>query len=87
LHGRNAAGWYGDREKRYAYDYSPAELHAIGEIVGDLKRNSRKVHVFFNNNSTGAGTINAQQLAALLGISSSSPVKLPPRQATFLDLA
>lgn len=85
LHGRNAQGWSGDREQRYAYDYSQSELEAMADIVRSLSRESREVHVLFNNNSTGAGTVNAQQLAKILGVAPSTTLEEPLRQATLLD--
>lgn len=86
LHGRNAEGWFAGRDRRYDYDYSPAELLEIAEIVHDLARQCREVHVLFNNNSAGAGTINAQQLARLLGVHPTDTLDLPMRQASLIDL-
>lgn len=86
LHGRNANGWFAGRHRRYAYDYSREELNEIASTVRELAGQSRQVHVVFNNNSTGAGTVNAQQLAKLLGVSSSGTMEQPMRQALLLDL-
>jgi uncharacterized protein YecE (DUF72 family) len=80
LHGRNAEAWYRrDGGARYDYDYSSAELHEIADIVTDLARRARDVHVLFNNNARGAGTQNAFALERLLGIAPED-VPAPPSQ-------
>lgn len=82
LHGRNAATWYrgGSGGARYDYDYSLAELQVWAEIVVDLARQAREVHVLFNNNAKGAGTRNALTFAQLLGLSPQDQPSLPPSQ-------
>jgi uncharacterized protein YecE (DUF72 family) len=82
LHGRNAETWYrgGGGGTRYDYDYSAAELEEWAGIATDLARQSRQVHVLFNNNARGAGTRNAQELGRLLGIAPQDAPELPPQQ-------
>jgi uncharacterized protein YecE (DUF72 family) len=83
LHGRNADTWYRDSGggTRYDYDYSATDLDALAATVRDLARQAREVHVMFNNNAWGAGTLNALALAELLGVSHADMPELPPAQA------
>lgn len=84
LHGRNAEGWLrGDRASRYDYDYSIAELTEWQNVVTDLSREVRQVHVLFNNNARGAGTRNAIRLSELLGIEPSDAPDLPLAQTSL----
>jgi uncharacterized protein YecE (DUF72 family) len=83
LHGRNAQGWFGRRDHRYDYDYSASELEEVANIVRKLATESRQVHVLFNNNAKGAGTVNAQQLGQLLGVSPPGDYEQPLRQSAM----
>jgi uncharacterized protein YecE (DUF72 family) len=87
LHGRNAAAWYrgGSGGTRYDYDYSPAELEALASIVTDLASRAAQVHVLFNNNARGAGTVNAMALGHLLGVGPDEPPALPPSQPRLFN--
>lgn len=82
FHGRNASTWYrgGSGGTRYDYDYSDQELNEWAEIVRNLAGQARQVHVMFNNNARGAGTRNAMQLGALLGIAPGEAPELPLAQ-------
>jgi uncharacterized protein YecE (DUF72 family) len=79
LHGRNAAAWYrgGSGGTRYDYDYSEPELTEIANMGRRLAEQAEDVHVMFNNNARGAGTVNAIALGHMLGIAPDNPPDLP----------
>jgi uncharacterized protein YecE (DUF72 family) len=83
LHGRNATAWYrgGSGGSRYDYDYSAAELEEWAGIITELAKQSRAVHVLFNNNARGDGTRNAVELARMLGLARDDAPEQPPTQA------
>lgn len=87
LHGRNAAAWYrgGSGGTRYDYDYSPAELEELAAIATGLASRAARVHVLFNNNARGAGTLNAMALGRLLGVAPEEPPALPLTQPRLFD--
>ena len=81
LHGRNVESWYrGSGGSRYDYDYSADELQDWARIVSGLAQQAQTVHVLFNNNAQGAGTLNALALGHLLGIASEDTPPLPAAQ-------
>ncbi|MBW5447987.1 DUF72 domain-containing protein [Cohnella sp. CFH 77786] len=72
MHGRNEAGWNAGgapnwREVRYLYHYSEAELAEWKDRLERLARQTREIHVIFNNNSGGHAAGNAVDLMRLLG--------------------
>ncbi len=68
LHGRNAANWFSGqgRDARYDYSYSAVELGRLGEVVGRLKAQAKKVFVSGNNHYRGAAVKNLLQLKEIL---------------------
>lgn len=78
FHGRNVAEWWNHAaaEDRYNYLYSANELAPLGEAVGMLARQVKKVSLFFNNHFSAQGVANAVQLRRQLGVE--VPTPLPP---------
>lgn len=70
LHGRNHETWNVKDAKsssdRFNYDYSDAELAALGGQITALARKVDLVQVVFNNNHEDQGQRNARTLGALL---------------------
>jgi uncharacterized protein YecE (DUF72 family) len=86
LHGRNVDGWYrGEGGSRYDYSYSDAELFEWIGVIDDLTAQARTVHVLFNNNARGAGTLNALELGRRLGISRAEAPELPLAQTRLFE--
>lgn len=83
LHGRNREGWYGERDQRYDYDYSPDELLAWADAAATLAREAGDVHILFNNNAGGAGTRNALELARMIGQTPPDHPSPQPAQASL----
>jgi len=82
LHGRNADTWDAKTRvasDRFKYLYTDGELEEWVPRVHELARQTRAVHVLFNNNYEDWGMRNARRMAQLLG------VEMRPRQAQ-LDL-
>jgi uncharacterized protein YecE (DUF72 family) len=69
LHGRNARTWWGaDKDRRYDYLYSDAELQDWAEKIRALDAESRDTFVFFNNCRRGSAPRNALRMQEILGI-------------------
>jgi uncharacterized protein YecE (DUF72 family) len=82
LHGRNASTWDARTEvasDRFKYLYSDDELHEWVPQIRELARQTKAVHVLFNNNYEDWGMRNARRMAQLL------EVETGPTQAA-LDL-
>lgn len=72
LHGRNAGAWYAVGESpngsaRYCYDYSDEELAQFVPVIGQAKREGKRVQVYFNNHPNGSGAKNAGRLREMMG--------------------
>ncbi|HET7658389.1 MAG TPA: DUF72 domain-containing protein [Bacillales bacterium] len=84
LHGRNKEGWTFKgpnwRAVRCLYRYSEDELQEWVFRLRELRKQSKKVEVLFNNNSGGDAADNAMQLIKLLGIDYEG---LAPKQLGF----
>lgn len=69
LHGRNMVEWFKpntNRDLRYDYIYSAAELADWVDRVRDISRKVNKTHVVLNNHFRGQAVANALQMEALL---------------------
>ncbi|TFB24009.1 DUF72 domain-containing protein [Filobacillus milosensis] len=82
FHGRNVMGWNKNgnenwRKVRFLYRYNQSELEDWGNTIHQLKKNSDRITVLFNNNSGGDAFDNAKHLQKLLGITYKD---LNPRQ-------
>jgi uncharacterized protein YecE (DUF72 family) len=69
LHGRNRANWFdanANRDARYDYLYSAAELSAIRERIDRAAATPQKTHVVLNNHFRGQAVANALQLKAMV---------------------
>jgi len=68
FHGRNASRWWDHTYgwERYDYLYSMAELSEWGSIITGMRRNCRKLYVYFNNHYQGQAVKNAQMFAAFM---------------------
>ena len=89
LHGRNIYGWRntsGDdktwRTVRYLYQYNADELKEIENIILQLKAQSKKVFVIFNNNSGKHAAENAKQIQQQMEIEYEN---LAAQQLTFFE--
>ena len=81
LHGRNAATWKtktGAASDRFKYLYGEEELCEWVPLVQELARQTRAVHVLFNNNYADWGLRNARRMTQLL--------ELPGPEAATLSL-
>ncbi|MBN1232561.1 MAG: DUF72 domain-containing protein [Candidatus Coatesbacteria bacterium] len=67
FHSRNAEKWYLGAKERYDYLYSEEELNEWVPGIENMKRNSRKTIIFFNNCHAGQAVRNAQMLQSILG--------------------
>ncbi|MDX3907751.1 MAG: DUF72 domain-containing protein [Pigmentiphaga sp.] len=71
LHGRNHAAWnrrgIAASSGRFIYEYTPAELEQIAEMVRRLTQAAARVHVLFNTNFEDQGMRNAAAFDATLG--------------------
>jgi uncharacterized protein YecE (DUF72 family) len=73
LHGRNAGTWDAKTKvasDRFKYLYSDDELREWVPQVRELARQTRAVHVLFNNNYGDWGMRNARRMAQLLDVQS-----------------
>jgi len=71
LHGRNASTWDAKTKvasDRFKYLYSDDELREWVPQVRELARQTRAVHVLFNNNYEDWGMRNARRMAQLLDV-------------------
>lgn len=67
FHGRNKKNWYGtDSRSRYDYLYSEDELEEWLSGIKELKKNTEKLYVFFNNHAKSQAVTNAKMLINLL---------------------
>jgi uncharacterized protein YecE (DUF72 family) len=70
-HGRRRETWFDfgqDRDKRYDYLYSPAELDDLAGRVRELTEHASQTYAIFNNHPAGQAVANALELAhRLLG--------------------
>ncbi len=67
FHGRNKKNWYGtDAAKRYDYLYSEKQLREWLPRIAELKKNTEKLYVFFNNHARSQAVTNAKMLINLL---------------------
>lgn len=69
FHGRNYEHWFregADRNQRYDYHYSPAELAEWLPAIEETAQQSDKTVVIFNNHFKGQAFANSLQLLALL---------------------
>jgi uncharacterized protein YecE (DUF72 family) len=76
LHGRNASTWEAKTtvaSDRFKYLYSDDELREWVPQVRELARQTRAVHVLFNNNYEDWGMRNARRMAQLLGVETGPP--------------
>jgi uncharacterized protein YecE (DUF72 family) len=69
LHGRNASQWWehADRDDRYNYLYSPAELTPFADAARDAARREKKVMMLLNNHFSAKAVANAAILKRDLG--------------------
>ncbi len=78
-HGRRQEAWFEfgeDRQARYNYLYSPAELEDLAARARELMAQTREVYVIFNNHPAGKAVANALELGHLLF--PEQRVSLPP---------
>jgi len=73
LHGRNVQGWNKQegvnwREVRFLYQYNEEELLEWKSILQDLSKQTKKMIVLFNNNSSGHAAGNAKEFQQMLEI-------------------
>lgn len=67
FHGRNKKNWYGtDSTSRYDYLYSEKELEEWVPLINEMKRNTEKLFIFFNNHAKSQAVTNARMLINLL---------------------
>lgn len=86
FHGRNFEGWLrGGGGARYDFNYSDQLLKDWALNVKGLSEQAQHVHVFFNNNARGAGTLNAIRFGEMLGIAPANAPELPPAQQKLFD--
>lgn len=70
LHGRNNMAWWirnSDRNARYDYEYSNAELREIKDTVLSGTKAGDEIFIYFNNHPSGKAPRNAGTLLQLLG--------------------
>ena len=68
-HGRRKEAWFEfgeDRQARYDYLYSQAELEELAARARELMAQTREVYVIFNNHPAGKAAANALELGHLL---------------------
>ena len=73
LHGRNASTWDAKTKAasdRFKYLYADEELQEWAPHIRQLARQTRAVHVLFNNNYEDWGMRNARRMAQLLDVES-----------------
>jgi len=70
LHGRNAEGYVRGRTvaDRFNYDYTEEELGEVAEKVSRVARESREVHVVFNNNASNYAPKDAEALQKIMDL-------------------
>lgn len=66
LHGRNADHWWGGGSLRYDYLYNESELQEWKDKLDQLKGQTKKAFIFFNNCHLGQAVKNARQLMRML---------------------
>ncbi|MBI4614173.1 MAG: DUF72 domain-containing protein [Planctomycetes bacterium] len=79
LHGRNAESWFSraaDRDAKYDYLYSRAELAGWAERIEKLRASCEVVYLVTNNHYRGQAVVNALQLQSLLG--GGGEIRVPP---------
>jgi uncharacterized protein YecE (DUF72 family) len=67
FHGRNTKGHYW-----YNYLYSEQELKPWAEKISQIRKQTRLLHVYFNNHYGGKAVVNAMQFKEMNGISLST---------------
>ena len=68
-HGRRKEAWFEfgeDRQARYDYLYTPAELEELAARTRELMAQSKEVYVIFNNHPAGQAAANALELTRML---------------------
>ncbi|MEW6745410.1 MAG: DUF72 domain-containing protein [Planctomycetota bacterium] len=87
MHGRNYNTWFdpkADRDSKYDYLYSPAEIDQFALLIEEIRQRTREVYVIANNHFAGKAAANALELAALLA---AGKVEVPgPLLATYPQL-
>jgi uncharacterized protein YecE (DUF72 family) len=87
LHGRNAAMWFAeeaDRDARYDYRYTAAELDELAAVVERLSQQAGDTYVIANNHFRGQAALNALELGYRLR---RQPVQAPlPLLQTYPEL-
>jgi len=68
LHSRNSANWYRGEKLRYDYSYSEGELREWAEKLERLKKDAKRIFVFFNNCERGQAPRNALTFLRMLKI-------------------
>lgn len=68
LHSRNPENWYRGEKLRYDYSYSDEELTEWAEKLRKLKKDARRVFVFFNNCERGQAPKNALSFRHILNM-------------------
>jgi uncharacterized protein YecE (DUF72 family) len=79
LHGRNTAAWFQDdanRDARYDYLYTAAELDEITEVLARIAAQARDVYLIANNHFRGQAALNALDIRRRL---TRAPVNVPPQ--------
>jgi uncharacterized protein YecE (DUF72 family) len=79
LHGRNAVAWFQDdanRDARYDYLYTAAELDEITEVLARIAAQARDVYLIANNHFRGQAALNALDVRRRL---TRAPVNVPPQ--------
>ena len=67
FHGRNRKNWYGtDSTSRYDYLYSEEELGEWLPLIKEIKDQTEKLFIFFNNHAKSQAVTNARMLINLL---------------------
>jgi uncharacterized protein YecE (DUF72 family) len=79
LHGRNARGYLSGKTvaARFDYDYSDKEIVEVAERSNKLARETRELHVIFNNNNLDYAPRAAARLRVALGQLFSAPPQTP----------
>jgi uncharacterized protein YecE (DUF72 family) len=79
LHGRNARGYLSGKTvaARFDYDYSDKEIVEVAERSKKLARETRELHVIFNNNNLDYAPRAAARLRVALGQLFSAPPQTP----------
>jgi uncharacterized protein YecE (DUF72 family) len=90
LHGRNAAQWWrhDNRDDRYNYLYSGAELQEFADVAGAANELVKKSYLYTNNHFSSKSVVNAVMLKAQLGqpIAGEYPPELIGRYPEIRDL-